>query len=610
MKRLISFLLLITLCATTLFSQTNIPQLVSFSAVVRDANNNPLVNTAVSVRLTFKEGGQNGDKVYCALQQTTTNQNGFMSVQLNREVLGIGCNGAPSNSFEEIQWENGGYWMEVEYQTVPGSPFVNLGELELASSFYAFAAKTAESIKNVELSGANNGDVLSYNSATNQWEPTVISGGGGGDYQNLSVSFSDDTLYLSNGNWVIIPGISEPNRPVFHPGLPITNIISIILNTAVTAIANVEIEFDGASEISQMGVCWSTNSEPTLDDDFTTEQIDSNTNSFSSLITGLEINTTYYIRPYAINSSGIGYGNTQIYNTVTYAIPNTYDFTDADGNNTVSYTGQTDRMNMLGELINHMKTENWDEAGANNLDEVLMHNMYANENSPFTGAGVGASGKDLESKTAGSSTIQQQFKTWMSEAAAASTQATTGYFQSNEGYEWTQLVEKGLMTACFAYQITDNYLTDAKIGSNVENITPDDGDVYTAMEHHWDEGYGYFADNNDYAQATSRYWVKYANKSYMNGLGDEIATAFRTGRAAINASRLAGGDGLRFHADVLAQRDIVVSKVYRMAAGMAIHYLYDTKNSVASQESQNDINHSLSEAYAFTYGLKVLNGGA
>tara|TARA_B100001287_G_scaffold51633_1_gene40564 strand:- start:17293 stop:18456 length:1164 start_codon:yes stop_codon:yes gene_type:complete len=295
--------------------------------------------------------------------------------------------------------------------------------------------------------------------------------------------------------------------------------------------------------------------------------------------------------------------------TYEFSTPATYDFYDAAGNSTVSYTGQTDRMNMLGELINHMKTENGDEAGANTLDENAMHNMYANQNSPFAGAGVGASGKDLESKTAGSEAIQTQFKTWMSEAAAASTQATTGYFQNADGLEWTQLVEKGLMTACFAYQITDNYLTDNKIGATVDNLTPEDGDLYTDMEHHWDEGYGYFADNNNYDSSSNRYWVKYGNKSYMNGLGAEIAEAFRTGRAAINASRLAGGDGLRFHADVLAQRDIVVAKVYRMAAGMAIHYLYDTKNSVASQESQNDINHSLSEAYAFIYGLKVLNGG-
>ena len=308
---------------------------------------------------------------------------------------------------------------------------------------------------------------------------------------------------------------------------------------------------------------------------------------------------------------------------IMYEVPSTYDFYDAAGNSTVSYTGQTDRLDMLGELIKHMKLENNDTDSTNILDDSVMHKMYSNSGSPFgsvtgtNGQVIGSSTKDLESKTAGSPTVQAQFKTWMSEAAAASSQATTGFFQNADGLEWTQLVEKGLMTACFAYQITDNYLTDNKIGADVDNLNPGGSDLYTDMEHHWDEGYGYFADNNDYALATERYWVKYANKPYMNDLGAEIAAAFRTGRAAINRSRILGGDGLKHHADVLAQRDIIVEKVYRMAAGMAIHYLYDTKNLAAANvdvvtpvNSQNDINHSLSEAYAFIFGLKVLNSGA
>jgi uncharacterized protein (TIGR02145 family) len=248
----ISTLLFASFFAVLSYAQTNIPQLVSFSAVVRDANNQPLVNTPVSIRLTFKEGGQTGPLIYCALHQTTTNQNGFMSLQLNRDVLGTGCNGAPSTAFQNIPWENGGFWMEVEYQTVPGSPFVNLGQLELASSFYAFAAGTAERVAGFDLSGANDGDVLTYNITTQQWEAMPPSGGGtgfSGDYndltntptiptvptnvsaftndagyvstlndddptnelQQLSVSATGDTLHLQNGGFVIIPGISAAN---------------------------------------------------------------------------------------------------------------------------------------------------------------------------------------------------------------------------------------------------------------------------------------------------------------------------------------------------------------------------------------------------------------
>ena len=274
MKNILS-LLLIAVLSISAIGQTNIPQLVSFSAVVRDGNNQPLVNTPVSIRLTFREGGQTGPLVYCALHQTTTNQNGFMSLQLNRDVLGIGCNGAPSTAFENIAWDNGDFWMEVEYQTAPTQPFENLGQLELASSFYAFAAGTAERISGMELTGASNGDVLTYNITSGQWEP-MPSGGGGfsGDYndltnqptiptntsdltnnsgfitnpddadpdatnelQTLSVSAAGDTLHLQNGGFVIIPGISAanasggggtyPGGPVHCNGSPPTAIVDV-----------------------------------------------------------------------------------------------------------------------------------------------------------------------------------------------------------------------------------------------------------------------------------------------------------------------------------------------------------------------------------------------
>jgi hypothetical protein len=299
-----------------------------------------------------------------------------------------------------------------------------------------------------------------------------------------------------------------------------------------------------------------------------------------------------------------------------YTVPTTYVFTDDNNNSTVSYSGQTDRMNMLSEMVSYLKTANGpDESGTNaTLDAQKLKDMYSNSGTPgFTGTGVGSSGKDLKSKTANSSTIQAQFETWMDSAAAGSGGTVTGYLQGADGREWTQLIEKGLMGACFAFQITENYLTDNKIGTNVNNtdaVCFEMDEFFSTMEHHWDEAYGYFTDAIDYpTSGTDRFWGKYANKSYMNGLGEEIVSAFIKGRAAISASRHQEGDGLLYHSDVLTQRDIIVSKVNRMAAGMAIHYLLDTKTAVSGGENQNSINHSMSEAYAFMYGLHTLNGG-
>jgi uncharacterized protein (TIGR02145 family) len=321
MKR-ISTLLLASFFTILSYAQTNIPQLVSFSAVVRDANNQPLVNTPVSIRLTFKEGGQNGPLVYCALHQNTTNQNGFISLQLNRNVLGTGCNGAPSTAFQNIPWENGGFWMEVEYQTTPGSPFVNLGQLELASSFYAFAAGTAERIAGFDLSGANNGDVLTYNITTQQWEAMPPSGGFSGNYndltntpdlsaintdqQQLSVSATGDTLRLQNGGFVIIPGISAANTPAQLATLTTSAVSSI---TGTTAISGGNITNGGGATITVRGIVWSTIQNPTLANNLGSTNDGTGTGSFASNLTGLTANTTYYVRAYATNSAGTAYGN-------------------------------------------------------------------------------------------------------------------------------------------------------------------------------------------------------------------------------------------------------------------------------------------------------------
>ena len=59
--------------------------------------------------------------------------------------------------------------------------------------------------------------------------------------------------------------------------------------------------------ILEKGVCWSTSRNPTIADNHTNEG--QYYTDFGSTMTGLQPNTTYYVRAYATNSSGTGYGN-------------------------------------------------------------------------------------------------------------------------------------------------------------------------------------------------------------------------------------------------------------------------------------------------------------
>ena len=97
--------------------------------------------------------------------------------------------------------------------------------------------------------------------------------------------------------------------------------------TKTTAISGGNITYDGGANVTERGVCWSTNQNPTIADNKTTDG--SGTGSYTSNVTGLTANTTYYVRAYAINSEGIGYGN-EVSFTTTVAESGTV--TDIDGN--------------------------------------------------------------------------------------------------------------------------------------------------------------------------------------------------------------------------------------------------------------------------------------
>ena len=289
------------------------------------------------------------------------------------------------------------------------------------------------------------------------------------------------------------------------------------------------------------------------------------------------------------------------YDTViTYSVPTTYTFTDADGNNTVSYDGQTSRMDMLSEMVSYLKSANGSNAAPVTLDATTLLSMYDNSYTGWSDTSLVNNGKKLKNKTAlDDGGVQTIFEGWMTAAAAASPGDTSvSYLQSSTGLEWTQMIEKGLMGACFASQMTSNYLAGIENDNNEEILS---GKYYTQMEHHWDEAYGYFTDAHDYpASGTNRFWGKYANKSYLEdnlGSATDISTAFRTGRAALSAGNIS---------DALVQRDIIIAEVKLMQAGMAIHYLNDVKSKIGNS-SQDAINHSMSEALAFIMGIQFIS---
>lgn len=283
--------------------------------------------------------------------------------------------------------------------------------------------------------------------------------------------------------------------------------------------------------------------------------------------------------------------------TLTYDIPETYSFKNVD------YSGQTQRLSMLNELKSYMTT-------ANTLGVVLdadrMKAMYSNDADNANWSNTYDASKELKSKTF--ELVQSDFEELMDEMAAASQSTVAGsegvsgviesadgtkkYLVGDDGVEHAQLIEKGLMGACFYHQATAVYFGDDRMNVDNEEITEGKG---TEMEHHWDEAFGYLGVQIDFPINTDGlfFWGNYCNgRNELLGTNQAIMDGFLKGRAAIS-----NGD--------LATRDEAIREVRNawelVTVGTALHYL---NGGIANFEDMALRSHNLSEAIAFIYSLQ------
>lgn len=103
----------------------------------------------------------------------------------------------------------------------------------------------------------------------------------------------------------------------------------------ITASSGGNITSENGASVTARGVCWSNSQDPTISDNKTSDG--SGTGSFTSALTGLIPNTTYYLRAYATNNLGTGYGNSISFTTLANPIifnPNLAygSVSDIDGN--------------------------------------------------------------------------------------------------------------------------------------------------------------------------------------------------------------------------------------------------------------------------------------
>jgi len=287
--------------------------------------------------------------------------------------------------------------------------------------------------------------------------------------------------------------------------------------------------------------------------------------------------------------------------TVTACDENGYEFPESyTAFENVNYDGQIERLAMLTELKGYLETANITGVA---LDSAKLHAMYTNsQGADF----VGSYEKQLRDKTQlNQQTIFDELLNAMVTASLSTTVASGGqagvststdgaknYLLNENGLELTQIIEKGLMGACFYYQATAIYFSDNRM--NVDNQTVVLGEG-TAMQHHWDEAFGYFGAPKDFPTNKDGlfFWGKYSNTvDGVLGTNQKLMDAFLKGRAAIG------------NLDVDVRNEAILearTEWEKVAAGTAIHYFNDALTNT------NDFTlkaHGLSEAIAFVYSLQ------
>ena len=313
--------------------------------------------------------------------------------------------------------------------------------------------------------------------------------------------------------------------------------------------------------------------------------------------------------------------------TIPIVAPDNYEFL-RDGVSTVSFTGQTARLNMADEIYSALNT--------NTFTKSQLLTMF-NDGTGFSGAGLDSSGKNVGGKTASGclhgamAVTKSRFTDMLTDFAdnvipkwtGTAANGTAGLLTDSKrsinvnavGWEVDQTFIKGIIGAMCVDQIVNNYLDPCQLDSGTRRDDNTNGVLsgsknYTDMEHKWDEAFGYLygqeADpkRSDLGSAptgngtTLNKYFKKINDSNEPGLAVAVFDAFKLGRAAI----VAGDYDLRD-----AQAKIIMTHLSKVVGYKAVDYI----NSYISKKSATpaDAIHALSEGYGFILSLMFTNDG-
>ena len=173
-------------------------------------------------------------------------------------------------------------------------------------------------------------------------------GSGTGTYSYNLSNLTENTTYYVRAYATTKLGTAYGEEKSFKtvevtlPTVTTNNVTNITTNSAV---CGGNVTDDGNGTVTARGICWSETHNPTINNIYSEETNNgTGTGSFTSQLTNLKDNTTYYVRAYATNEKGTNYGEEKSFKTVEVTLPTvtTKDVTNITTNSAICGGNVTD----------------------------------------------------------------------------------------------------------------------------------------------------------------------------------------------------------------------------------------------------------------------------
>ena len=334
-------------------------------------------------------------------------------------------------------------------------------------------------------------------------------------------------------------------------------------------------------------------------------------------------------------------------------VPQAYVFDSrfVEGESSVSYSGQVVRNLLLQDLKATTDSVGKDGAKSVTVDDLLQFYAYddaLNLKTLTTTGSISAleshysalsTGKNLVGKISGdpvigyNRTADDLVREWFKQIADNSQDSnklgTAMAYTTDDGVDMSQMVNKVLIGAVPYYQATGVYLNGLLERDNSE--ARDGEDPYTAMEHAWDEAFGYFGAARDYARYSDDQLAGSVDDFTFDSDSDgsiDFKSEYNFGLSRNAGKRDKGGTGVDFTKDIFdaflagrtaitnqgsveeisAHRQAAAEGMEKVIAATVVHYINDTLSDMSqlgtADENRANLNKHWAEMKGYTVALQ------